>query len=80
MKICGGDGNGEREGCDLGESVDAGVGAARTLRENGLAGDAMECIGECALDGGVARLDLPTVVGRSVVGEDELPVHSSFAF
>ena len=56
------------------EGVDAGVGAAGALGEDGFAGDAMDGVGERALDGGEVGLDLPAVVGGSVVGEDELPV------
>ena len=74
MEVGGGDGDGEGEGGDLGEGVDAGVGAAGALREDGFAGDAVDGLGESALDGGEVGLDLPTVVGGSVVGEDELPV------
>jgi len=54
--------------------VDAGVGAARALGENGFSGDAVDGLGECALDGGEIGLDLPTVVRGPVVGEYELPV------
>ena len=68
------DGNGEREGCDLGEGVDSGVGAAGALREDGLAGDVVDGVSEGSLDGGEVGLDLPTVEGGSVVGEDDLPV------
>jgi len=74
MEVCRGDGDGEREGGDLGESVDAGVGAARALGENGFAGDALDGLREGALNGGEIGLDLPTVVGGSVVGQDEFPV------
>ncbi len=74
MKVGGGDGYGEREGGDLGEGVDAGVGAARALRQDGLSGDVVDCLSESALDGGEIGLDLPTVVWGPVVGEDELPV------
>jgi hypothetical protein len=58
------------------EGVDAGVGAAGALREDALAGGAVDGVGERALDGGQAGLDLPSVVGGSVVGEGELPVLS----
>ncbi|MCU1248175.1 MAG: hypothetical protein JWQ49_1204 [Edaphobacter sp.] len=74
MKIGAGDGDGQGEGSDLGEGVDSGVGAARALGENGFTGDAMDGFGERALDGGDIGLDLPSVVGSPVVGEDELPV------
>jgi hypothetical protein len=74
MEVRGGDGDGEGEGGDLGEGVNAGVGAAGALGEDGFAGDAMDGLGERALYGGERRLDLPAVVGGSVVGQDCLPV------
>lgn len=77
MKIGLWDGRGEGEGGYLGERVDPGVGAAGALGENGFAGDAMDGFGECALDGGEVGLNLPAVIGGSIVGEDELPVHES---
>jgi hypothetical protein len=54
--------------------VDAGIGAAGALREDGFAGDVADGAGEGALDGGEVGLDLPAVVGGAVVGEDDLPV------
>ncbi len=42
MEIGGGDGAAEGEAGDLGEGVDAGVGAAGALREDDLAGDVVE--------------------------------------
>ena len=80
MEIGGGDGYGEGEGGDLCEGVDAGVGTARALGKNGFTGDAMNGLGEGALDGGDIGLDLPTVVRGSVVAEDELAVHESCEF
>ena len=74
MKVGRGDGDGEREGRDLGEGVDPGVGAAGALGEDGFAGNAVDGVGEGALDGGEVGLNLPSVVGGSVVGEDDLPV------
>jgi hypothetical protein len=74
MEVCRGDWDGDGEGGDLGEGVDAGVGAARALGENGFAGDALDGLREGALNGGEIGLDLPTVVGGSVVGQDEFPV------
>src|SRR5271170_5170784 len=74
MEVGGGDGYSEGEGGDLGEGVDPGVGAARALRQDGLARDVVDYLRESALDGGEVGLDLPTVVGGPVVGEDELPV------
>ncbi len=61
----------EGEGGDLGEGVDAGVGAAGALGEDGFSGDVVDGVGEGALDGGEIGLDLPAVEGGSVVGEDE---------
>ena len=74
MKICGGNGDGERKGGDLSERVNAGVGAAGALGEDGFAGDVVDGAGEGALNGGEVGLDLPAVVGRSVVGEGCFPV------
>jgi hypothetical protein len=74
MEVGGGDGDGEREGGDLGKGVDAGVGAAGALREDGLSGDALDGFGEGSLHGGEIGLDLPAVVGGSVVGESGFPV------
>ena len=74
VEVGGGDGDGEREGGDLGEGVDSGVGAAGALREDGLSGDALDGLGEGALHGGEIGLDLPAVVGGSVVGESGFPV------
>jgi len=74
VEVCRRDGRVEREGGYLRESVDSGVGAAGALREDGFAGDAVDGFGERALHGGEIGLDLPSVVGRSVVGECELPV------
>jgi len=74
VEVGGGDRNVEREGGDLAESVNAGVGAAGALREDGFAGDAVDGLGEGSLYGGQIGLDLPAVVGGSVVGEDRFPV------
>ncbi len=74
-EVFGGDVGVEREGGDLGEGVDPGVGAARALREDGLSGEMVDCGGECALDGGVVGLHLPAVVEGAVVAEGELEVH-----
>ncbi len=73
MEVGGWDGDGEGEGGDLGERVDAGVGSARALREDRLTGDVVDGLGERALDGGQARLDLPAVEGGAVVGESGFP-------
>lgn len=74
MEVGGGDGDGEGDGGDLSQGVDAGVGAARALRENGFAGDAVDGLRQGALNGREIGLNLPSVVGGSVVGEDEFPV------
>jgi hypothetical protein len=74
LEVDGGDGRGEGEAGDLGESVDAGVSATGALGQNALSGDAEEGVGEQTLDGRQDGLDLPAVVGRAVVGEDELEV------
>src|SRR5277367_4602022 len=63
VKVCSGNGDGEGEGGDLTEGVDAGVGAAGALGQDGLAGDTMDCLRECALDGWQVGLNLPAVVG-----------------
>ena len=44
------------------------------MRESGFAGDVVDGVSEGALDGGEIGLDLPAVVGGSVVGKSELPV------
>jgi hypothetical protein len=74
VQVGGGDGGVQREGGDLGEGVDTGVGAAGALREDALAGGAVDGVGEQALDGGEVGLDLPSAVRGAVVGESELPV------
>ena len=67
-RLAGRDGGGEGEGGDLGEGVDAGVGAAGALGEDGFTGDVVEGLGEGALDGEKAGLDLPAVEVGAVVG------------
>ena len=74
MQVGGGDGGGKREAGDLGEGVDAGVGAAGALGKDALADGAVDGVGEQALDGGEVGLDLPSAEGGAVVGESELPV------
>ena len=49
------------EGGDLREGVDAGVGAAGALGEDGFAGEVEDGFGERSLDGGEAGLYLPAV-------------------
>jgi hypothetical protein len=74
MEVGGGDGSSEREGGHLGEGVDAGVGAAGALGEDVLSGDVADRVGERALDGRQLGLNLPAVVGASIVAESYLPV------
>lgn len=79
VEVEGGDGDVQREGGDLGEGVNSGVGAAGALGEHGFAGDVKDGLGQGALDGGEVGLDLPAVVGRAVVGEGGFPVgHGCF--
>lgn len=73
MEVCGRDRNGESEGGYLGQSMDAGVGTAGSLGEDGLSCDAFDCLGQGALDGGLVGLDLPAVVAGSIVGESGFP-------
>jgi hypothetical protein len=56
--------------------VDSGVGASAALREDALAGDALDGVGQFSLDSAVAGLDLPAVEIGSVIGESELPIHA----
>jgi len=74
LEIGCGNRRGERERGDLSERVYAGVGAARALRKYSLAYSAVDGVGEEPLHGGQAGLDLPSVEGRAIVGECELPV------
>ncbi len=73
QKVWHGDGSGGCEGCNLAEGVHTGVGAAGALGKDVLACDGMDGVGECALDGGEAGLNLPTVEGGAVVAEREFP-------
>ena len=59
---------------DLGESVYAGVGAACAVDEDFFLGDLTGGFGDGALDGGLARLDLPAAEGGAVVGDGEFEV------
>jgi len=68
-EVFGGDCGFQLEGCDLGEGMDAGVGAARTLREDGFAGQVAKRGRKGALNGREVGLDLPAVEGRAVVAE-----------
>ena len=65
---------GEADGCDLRQRVDAGICPARTLRQNCLAGDAMNCLRELTLESGQLRLHLPAVKIGAVIGKDQFPV------
>ena len=69
--VGGGNGAGGVKGCDLGERVDAGIGASRALGQELFSGEALDGVGESSLDGGLAGLDLPAVEGGAVVGEGE---------
>ena len=62
------------EAGDLPERMNAGVGAARALGEDGFAGDVEEGAGERSLDCGKPGLHLPSMEGGAVVGEGKLPV------
>ena len=55
----------------LGESVNPGVGAPGTLRQNLFAGHSSNSRGQCALDCGSIRLHLPSGKFRAVVGQNE---------
>jgi hypothetical protein len=70
------DGRGQLTGCDLGLCMDPGVGASAALGQDALPGDALDGVGQLALNGEVAGLDLPAVEIGSVIGEGELPIHA----
>lgn len=74
VEIEGGDRDGEGEGRYLSESMNAGVGASGALGKHGFSRNMADGVGEGALDGGQIRLNLPAVVGGSVVGENGLPM------
>ena len=63
----------EREAGDLPEGVDAGVGAAGALRQDGFASDVADGMGEGSLDSREGGLDLPAVVVRAIVRQGEFP-------
>ena len=65
------DGARSLKGGDLGESVHSGVGASRALGQQPLAGEAFDGLGQRSLNGGLAGLHLPAVVGGTIVGESE---------
>jgi hypothetical protein len=74
LEIFRGDAGLKDEAGDLCEGVNAGVGSSRALGQRGFAGYAVKGGLELALDGGISRLNLPTVKVGAVVGEGELPV------
>ena len=73
QKICGRDRGLKGKAGDLGESMYAGIGAAGALRQGRLTDDAGESTLKFALDGGFARLHLPAVEIRAVVGNGKSP-------
>ena len=82
-EVCGRNGAGGLKGCDLGEGVNAGVGASGALGQKLLSGEALDGVGQSALDGGLAGLNLPAVEGRAVIGEREFEsagAHRSHGF
>lgn len=56
-------------GSDLPERMNPGVGAARTLRQHILSCEPIEAVGESALQGLQAGLNLPPVKLRPVIGQ-----------
>ena len=74
LESIGRDGSTQGKRSDLAESVDTGVGSARSLRQHALSDGTLNGIGECALNGRKAGLNLPAVECGAVVGERELPV------
>jgi hypothetical protein len=74
LQVSGWDRRGEGEGGYLTQSVDPGIGASGTLRENPLADDVRDRVRQGSLDRWLARLDLPTAVVAAVVGQDQFPV------
>ena len=58
----------------LAERMDAGIGAAGALGQDGFTGDVQEGAGERALNGRETGLHLPPVKGSAVIGEGELPI------
>ena len=73
MKIGGGDGGFDGKGGDLSESMDSGIGSSCSLWKDHFAGDVFDRLGERALHGGEAGLNLPAMKWCSIVGEDCLP-------
>lgn len=73
-EVGGWNGGRKGKGGNLAKRVDAGVGATGALGKDALARGAMDCIRKQPLDGRQAGLDLPSMVGCPVVGEDELPL------
>ncbi len=73
MEVWAGNGGGDGEGGDLSEGVDAGIGAAGPLGQDGFSADVEDGLGERALHGREAGLDLPAVERGAVVSENGLP-------
>ena len=72
-QVLGRNGSAESEASDLGQGVDAGVGAARALGQWRFSRDAAERSLQLALDGREAGLHLPALKVGAVVGEGKLP-------
>ena len=60
--------------CDLRQCVHAGIRAARSLRQELLAGDAFDRCRQRALDGVLIRLHLPAGEVGTVIGEHKFEV------
>src|SRR5882757_2383346 len=73
MEIGGGDVAFEGKGGDLGERMDAGIGATRALGQNDFAGDVLDDLRQSSLDSSKSWLYLPAMKGRAIVGENCLP-------
>ena len=74
MEVGRGDRGHEAERGYLALGVNSGIGAAGTLGEDSFAGDAVDGVGEFALDGRLVGLNLPAMEVCAIVGEDQLPV------
>ena len=70
-EVCDRNGAGGLKGRDLGEGMDAGVGASGALGQKLLSGEALDGLRQGTLDGGLAGLDLPAVKGGAIIGEGE---------
>ena len=58
----------------MSESVDAGIGAARALRESFFAGEVFESGHQCPLNGQSVRLDLPSGEVVAIVSQREFEI------